>query len=616
MECQAAAAAVGQGHVQPAPSVRAPNAAEGVGDAPVPVAAQPLPVDIPPAASRSSTPKATAEEAERERGYTALTRFTKFHPPTFDEEVIDPWTVETWLASMETLFEDIYTEERDKVNLAAHCFDKRARVWWKRVKQDRSPDLPPIDWEEFRRLMFAEYFPDSDKRKMREDFKKLKQGNRTVREYEREFTHLLNCAPDVATTEQDRADCFVEHGNACEREDREVYEKDKRKKRPGGGSGGQSSSRRPPKHPRTRSWNRGAQRCIFCGGDHRPNMCEQCRGKCFKCGQAGHIARDCPQGGALPALSIASAPAIPARYAMPPAAASAGRATAPRQLEPARSAPSGRMYAAQVQEEEPTEAEERNVVACMILVNGVRARALFDTGASHSFINRSFAQVHDIEISLGESVWRVEGPERAFHVRKRCLACPVQVGDWIMPVDLLVLKRLKEFDVILGMNWLSKYYVSIDCKTRVITFREPGHKEFTYRACKSSCFAATVLATRARKLVNSGCTAYLATVVEVDRVVLALEELEVVREFPDDLLDKEFIRPSVSLWGAQVLFVRKKDGSFRLCVDYRELNKVTVKNKYPLPRIDDLFDQLQGSRVYSKIDLQSSYHQLKIKPED
>ncbi|XP_020080936.1 uncharacterized protein LOC109704590, partial [Ananas comosus] len=175
-------------------------------------------------------------------------------------------------------------------------------------------------------------------------------------------------------------------------------------------------------------------------------MCDQRRGKCFRCGQAGHIARDCPQGGALPAQSVASAPAIPARYAMPPAAASAGRAAAPRQPEPARSAPIGRMYAAQVQEEELIEAEERNVVAGMVLVNGVRARALFDTGASHSFINRSFAQVHDIEISLGENVWRVEGPGRAFLVRKRCLACPVQVGDWIMPVDLLVLKRLKEFD--------------------------------------------------------------------------------------------------------------------------------------------------------------------------
>ncbi|GKD81250.1 putative reverse transcriptase domain-containing protein [Tanacetum coccineum] len=83
-----------------------------------------------------------------------------------------------------------------------------------------------------------------------------------------------------------------------------------------------------------------------------------------------------------------------------------------------------------------------------------------------------------------------------------------------------------------------------------------------------------------------------------------------------ELLEKGFIRPSSSPWGAPVLFVKKKDGSFRMCIDYRELNKLTVKNRYPLPRIDNLFDQLQGSSVHSKIDLRSGYHQLRIKEED
>nr|GEY36806.1 putative reverse transcriptase domain-containing protein [Tanacetum cinerariifolium] len=77
-----------------------------------------------------------------------------------------------------------------------------------------------------------------------------------------------------------------------------------------------------------------------------------------------------------------------------------------------------------------------------------------------------------------------------------------------------------------------------------------------------------------------------------------------------------FIRPSSLPWGAPMLFVKKKDGSFRMCIDYQELNKLIVKNRYPLPRIDDLFDQLQGSSVYSKIDLQSSYHQIQIREED
>ena len=83
-----------------------------------------------------------------------------------------------------------------------------------------------------------------------------------------------------------------------------------------------------------------------------------------------------------------------------------------------------------------------------------------------------------------------------------------------------------------------------------------------------------------------------------------------------ELLEKGFIRPSVSPWGAPVLFVKKKDGTLRLCIDYRQLNKLTVKNKYLLPIIDDLFDQLKGASIFSKIDLRPGYHQLRIKDVD
>ena len=97
---------------------------------------------------------------------------------------------------------------------------------------------------------------------------------------------------------------------------------------------------------------------------------------------------------------------------------------------------------------------------------------------------------------------------------------------------------------------------------------------------------------------------------------MALAELRELKLQLQDMLDKGFIRPSVSPWGAPILFVKKKNGSLRLCIDYRELNKVTVKSKYPLPRIDDLFDQLQGASVFSKIDLCSGYHQLNVKKDD
>ena len=89
---------------------------------------------------------------------------------------------------------------------------------------------------------------------------------------------------------------------------------------------------------------------------------------------------------------------------------------------------------------------------------------------------------------------------------------------------------------------------------------------------------------------------------------MASTELREFKAQLEELVSKGSIRPSISPWGAPVLFVKKKDGSLRLCIDYRQLNRVTIRNQYPLPRIDELFDQLQGSRVYSKIDLRSGYH--------
>jgi hypothetical protein len=97
---------------------------------------------------------------------------------------------------------------------------------------------------------------------------------------------------------------------------------------------------------------------------------------------------------------------------------------------------------------------------------------------------------------------------------------------------------------------------------------------------------------------------------------MSLPELTELELQLQELLDKEYIRPSASPWGAPVLFVKKKDGTLRLCIDYRQLNKMSINNKYPLPRINDLFDQVGGAKIFSKLDLRSGYHQVRIKDED
>ena len=97
---------------------------------------------------------------------------------------------------------------------------------------------------------------------------------------------------------------------------------------------------------------------------------------------------------------------------------------------------------------------------------------------------------------------------------------------------------------------------------------------------------------------------------------MSTPELLELKMHLQELLEKKYIKLSVSPWGAPILFVKKKDGTLRLCIDYRQLNKVMVKNKYPLPSIDDLFDQMRGAKVFSNIDLRSGYHQVRIKDED
>nr|GEY24982.1 putative reverse transcriptase domain-containing protein [Tanacetum cinerariifolium] len=157
----------------------------------------------------------------------------------------------------------------------------------------------------------------------------------------------------------------------------------------------------------------------------------------------------------------------------------------------------------------------------------------------------------------------------------------------------LMLIELGTFDVIIGMDWLSERDDVIVC----------GKK--------------------ARKYIERGYQMFVAHMAEKKSKEKRLEDVLVIHDFPEVFLDDLSRLPPprqvefrIILWGALVLFVKKKGGSFRMCIDYHKLNKVTIKNRYPLLRIDDLFDQLQGSIVYLKIDLRSGYHQLRIKEED
>jgi len=209
-------------------------------------------------------------------------------------------------------------------------------------------------------------------------------------------------------------------------------------------------------------------------------------------------------------------------------------------------------------------------------------------------------------------------------------------------------------DMIFGMDWMLTFGVNINCLTKSVTFSKPmedvGGKFLTAEQVKKSldCEASVFMMFASLKESGEKGVGDLLVVQEfpevfpediidlpserevefaIDLVLgtssisiasyqMSASELGELKKQFEELLEKLFIRPSVSPWGAPVLLVKKKDVSMRLCMDYRQLNKVTIKNWYPLPRIDDLMDQLVGAKMFSKIDLRSGYHQIRVKAKD
>ena len=283
------------------------------------------------------------------------------------------------------------------------------------------------------------------------------------------------------------------------------------------------------------------------------------------------------------------------------------------------------------------------------------ACALVDTSATHTCMSEEYMCACGLKPKVvSDSVMCVStplGPESC--MSRVVVAVDVVVEDTSMPVDMLVI-LMSDFDVVLGMNWLNKYHVVIDCYRATMNFEVNGisitHELVRPRPTHMSMYELWEKPVIAALQVEGKMTtmAVVPVVQEYQDVFpedlpglppvremefgidlmprtepiskpayrMATVEIEELKQQVDELEKKGFIRKSISLWGAPVLFVKKKDVSLRLCIDYRELNRVTTKNRYLLPRIDDLFDQLKGVAVFSKIDLRSRNHQLKIKAQD
>ncbi|GJU71629.1 putative nucleotidyltransferase, ribonuclease H [Tanacetum coccineum] len=307
--------------------------------------------------------------------------------------------------------------------------------------------------------------------------------------------------------------------------------------------------------------------------------------------------------------------------------------------------------------------QDPNVVTGMFLLNQHLVRVLFDSGADRSFISLSLASKLNIPSITIDTFYDIEMADGNLVSTNTVIkGCTLTLLNQPFEIDLMPIK-LGSFDVVIGMDWLSKYHAKILCDEKVVHIPING-ETLIIRGDRSKTRLNLISCIKTERYISRGCQVFMIQVMEKKSDEKKLEDIPVVKEFLDvfpedlpgippvrqvefqidlipgaapvartpyrlapsemqelsnqlqELTDRGFIRPSTSPWGAPVLFVKKKDGSFRMCIDYRELNKLTIKNRYPLPRIDDLFDQLQGSSVYSKIDLRSGYHQLRVREED
>ncbi|XP_022864502.1 uncharacterized protein LOC111384459 [Olea europaea var. sylvestris] len=591
----------------------------------------------------------------------------------------DAKDVENFLWQMEVYFEGVnLVNETMKVRTASMYLTDTASLWWRRKHADVEHGASRIDtWDEFKRELKRQFYPENVVYEARKKLRELKQKG-TIRDYVKEFTTLMlqipsmpedvllfyfmdGCTTWVRQELQCRGVKNVDEAIAVAEsltEFQRSTESQARTFKPTRGNFGRGGSdMRKDKQPSKPNWRPNPKvdykPCSNKPTTWRKEYDDKKRGNfaprgCFIC-KGPHLMRDCPKLGSLASITETQPEAS---HGIEEGASHMG---------------SLQLFNALNAKTVPGVNGEKGLMFVLAEINGRQTRALVDTGATHNFITEDEAR------RLGLNIHHGGGLMKTVNAIARPLAGVVRgarlrLGSWHRPVDISV-APMDDFKLVLGLDFLRKVNaismpsfgsmcilekgsscmvstVSMGMETRQLSAMQlaKGWKkgEPTFIAQLS---VATEVTTN-----NDDLPTVIAKVLEENKDVMPKElpkklpprrevdhrielelgakppamapyrmappELEELRKQLTELVETGRIRPSKAPYGTPVLFQKKPDGTLRMCVDYRALNKVTVKNKYPIPLIADLFDRLGSAKFYTKVDLQKGYYQVRIAEGD
>nr|ABA96440.2 retrotransposon protein, putative, Ty3-gypsy subclass [Oryza sativa Japonica Group] len=586
-----------------------------------------------------------------------LPEFLRVRPPTFSSTT-NPMEANDWLHAIEKKLNLLQCNDQEKVAFATHQLQGPASAWWDNHMATRPPGTE-VTWEEFCRSFRKAQVPDGVVAQKKREFRALHQGNRTVTEYLHEFNGLARYAPEDVRTDAEKQEKFMaglddELTNQLISGDYADFERLMDRKR-------KAALFRAPQgshqRPRFTPGQQGGPTTMIVR-QYRPfNPSNFPQGAS---GSQNHHGGQ-PSRGAAPRPPVAPAQSGPPAQAKKETGAKPGSCFNCGELghfadkcpKPRRAGP--RFIQARVNHASAEEAQATpEVVLGTFPVNSIPATILFDSGATHSFISKKFVGMHGLRKEELSTPMRVHTPGNSSTSVSFSPSVLIEIQRSPFLANLILLES-KDLDVILGMDWLTKFKGVIDCANRTVTLTNEKGETVVYKSPDSPKRGVSLnqietkipedtVEKNLRKLEDIPIVCEYPEVFPEDLTTMppkreiefridlapgtapiykrpyrmAANELAEVKKQVDEQLQKGYIRPSTSPWGAPIIFVEKKDKTKRMCVDYRALNEVTIKNKYPLPRIDDLFefDQLKGAKVFSKIDLRSGYHQLRIREED